>query len=136
MAGFVEKIKALLTSFTQTTGGVEATLLVDLSDATVQVSYPEGESLHFIGTASADSISNFESGIQSLGGKFSVQEMELVSQEKRVFTLRISNDPDYVLCVVCPINGAKAGVIRTKFLNSVKNEIITAMKEGGLIKKE
>lgn len=130
MAGFIDKIKVILNEFHENAGGIEAIFMVDLSDARVQASYPENNPLDLIGEATANGLGQFENQIKNLGGDFLIQEMELLSEKQRVLNFKISDN--YILCLVCPLNGAKSGILRTMFNNKVKKDITTAMKEFGV----
>lgn len=127
MSGYVEKINQILKDFTEQTGGIDATFLIDLKSARVQFRYPEtANKLDFIGSATARSIVQLQSQIKAMQETLAVQNMELeMSQDKMILCLRVSDDS--ILCVVCPITGgAPSGIIRTLFERTVKNDIMNA----------
>ncbi|MGL4497779.1 MAG: hypothetical protein ACRCU2_01850 [Planktothrix sp.] len=134
---FPEKIKGILKDLKDRAGGIDAIFMVDLSDASVQASYPkeESKSLEFIGSSTGNSITSFESGIKRMGEIFTVQEMELLSEDKKVFNIRISTSikANYALCIIGPVDELKVGFVRTMFERTYKNEILTAMQEFGMI---
>jgi predicted regulator of Ras-like GTPase activity (Roadblock/LC7/MglB family) len=134
---FQETITEILKDLKDSVGGVDAIFMVDLSDASVQASYPESESksLEFIGSATGNSIASFEVVIKRMGQIFTVQEMVFESEDKRVFNLRISTskEANYALCIIGPVDGLRVGFVRTMFESTYKQKILTAMQEFGMI---
>jgi hypothetical protein len=58
--------------------------------------------------------------------------MEFLSETQRVLILKISDN--YILCLVCPIDGgARPALLRKIFNNKVKKEIISAMTKLGIL---
>jgi hypothetical protein len=106
-----------------------------LNNAKIQWSYPlDSNSLDFIATGTAEAIGKFDTEAKYAELQLAVQEMELVTQEKRVITLKISDDPDYVLCVVFA-KSTRPDLIKTRF-NNTKEKIIDAIEKSTKIKKE
>lgn len=127
-----EEMNEILKSFTEL-GGVDVVFL--LNEARIQSSYPLDSDFDFIGTGTAEAIGKFDAEAKYAGLQLAAQEMELVTQEKRVITLKISDDSDYVLCVVCP-KSTRPDLIKSRFNNIAKEQIIAAIKKSTRIKKE
>jgi hypothetical protein len=130
---FRERCKKILTTFAVGTGGIEAALLMDDDGALESYCAESSKTLmESIGNVTAENMTTLENNLKSHGIEKQVQEMESVIEERRVFTLKISTK--YALCVICPIeNGARAATIKGKFHNSVKDEIISTLREEKLI---
>jgi len=130
------KLNEILMTFVTTIGGIDAVMLMD-SNAEVQIYYPHNiNSLNFIGSITTNSIAMIEENSKSLGKILAVQEMELVTQDRRILTLKISTELDYYLCIVCPLNGTRSSLIKAAFHNALKNEIITCMKTLSIIRRD
>lgn len=131
MPNIQDQITEIVKQFT-IIAGADAMFILNLSDASVQVVYPEkdSESTEFMATTTAISIVRFESGIKSMSGTFSIEQMELSSQDEKVFTLRISDD--YILCIIGSAD-LKVGFVRSMFDRTFKDKIVSVMKEAGII---
>ncbi|XWK86812.1 MAG: hypothetical protein U7127_21785 [Phormidium sp.] len=127
-----DEMNDILKSFTEL-GGVDVVFL--LNEATIQSSYPLESDFDFIGIETAEAIGKFDAKAQYAGVSLAAQEMELVTQEKRVLTLKISDESGYVLCVVCP-KSTRPDLIKSRFKNIAKEQIMAAIKKSTKIKKE
>lgn len=133
MASIIDILKEILGNFTKSSGA-QAIFMIDLSDASVQISYPEKESksLEFIAAITATTIVSYESGIKAMGDEKSIlEQMEVSTQDKKVFTLKISDQ--FALCIVGSIDELKVGFVRTMFEKTYKSKIESAMKEAGMM---
>lgn len=130
MDELLEEMKDLLRNFGS---AVDSVMLVDgLGD--VQLSHPD-ESLEIMGNVTASSIGDIENQIKKgLNQPCVVQEMEIVTQDKRILALKISEDSDYLLCIVCLKNTKRLGLIKNMFENTFKQKMIDIMKKVGMIK--
>lgn len=127
-----DEMNDILKSFTEL---VIVDVVFLLNEAKIESSYPLESDFDFIGTGTAEAIGKFDAEAKYAGVSLAAQEMELVTQEKKVITLKISDDSDYVLCVVCP-NSTRSDLIKTRFKNIAKEQIIAAIKKTTEIKKE
>jgi hypothetical protein len=139
---YLAKVTQILTDFVKETGGVQTAILID-DQAEMEAIYSESsnqlQNLDSIGATTAQNMIILATQLQkkSKDAIKTVQEVEIVTESLRIFTLKVSTDPDYTLCVICPIkDGAKAGLIKDNFKFLVKDEITTARQELRTRKKE
>lgn len=137
------KVKQILTDFLMDVGGIQAVLLIDdqaeLENEAIAESNNQLENLNSIGAITAQNMITLATKLKKISKNViqTVQEVEIVTESFRIFTLKVSTDPDYTLCVICPIkDGAKAGLIKSYFKDFVKEGIITARQELGNRKKD
>ncbi len=64
-----------------------------------------------------------------------VEEMEILSKDKRVFNIRISTskEANYALCIIGPVDELQVGFVRSMFKKTYKQKILTAMEEFGML---
>jgi|JFJP01.1.fsa_nt_gi hypothetical protein len=138
---YLDRVTQILTDYVKMTGGIQSALLID-AEAEVEAIYSESSNqlpnLDSIGTATAQNMLILATKLQqsSKGAIKAVQEVEIVTESFRIFTLKVSTEPNYTLCLICPIKGAKAGVIKANFNDFLKEEIIAARQESQTRKKE
>lgn len=133
MSNPTQEMNDILKSFTDL-GGVDVVIL--LNEANIQSVYPpDSESFDFIGTGTAEAIGKFDTEAKYAGLQLAAQEMELVTQDKRVLTLKISETSGYVLCVICP-RSTRTDLIKSRFNNIAKDQIIAVSKKSTRIKKD
>lgn len=132
MSDPTEQMNNILERFAEL-GGIDAVFL--LNEANIQSSYPIESDFDFIATSSAEVLGNLDYQGNYVGKPLAIEEMILVAQEKTFITLNITDKPGYVLCVICP-RSTRSDLIKTRFKNLFKEQIIVAIEKSTNIKKE
>ncbi|MBD2543914.1 hypothetical protein [Planktothricoides raciborskii] len=136
MAKNLNEILQDFTKKSELSGGIEAISILNISPSKIVASYPEKNKLdkqiESILLATTRSISSFDGATKTLGDTFALQKMEFLTDEKRIVSLRISPNANYVLSIVASIDtGLPPEFMETMFSNKYQKQIIETLTEMG-----